>query len=558
MHGECGLLGLQSHSRLSERPKAVVTFALGVVTFAATVCTASSTQTAIANGDTRTLSLFHSHTKESATVTFRRNGVYDADGLEKLNWALRDWRTNAPTKMDPRLFDIVWEVYRESGSAQPIVVVSAYRAPETNAMLRRRSSAVAKNSQHILGKAMDMHYVDVPMAKIRELGMRLQRGGVGYYPTSGTPFVHLDAGNVRAWPRMTYDQLARLFPDGKTVHLPSNGPPLPGYQQARAEIEARGDTEVASLPQNTGKGFFASLFGSADENDEEDGGAAGNSQRTRTSTAAATQVAAFRGSDDSRNFFATQGRITVADTVAKAQQNLPRGETVMSAPGETISSPQKPEVTASLAKPNSAADIEAVAPAVEAKTARSAPLPPRRPEIDPALFMASAAPLPPAKPVELAVYSAPPANARFNPISAALRDNDATGSIARAPADNSDNAEDKGDASSALAFASATPTAGQAPAGTPMTRALHPAATVKHEHVELVAARLDVANFHFLTGSASAASVQSQVALGPTVSPLRAAARLDAVSLAARPASGLAIHFGRNAGVLSSNGFAQH
>ena len=64
------------------------------------------------------------------------------------------------------------------------------------------------------------------MEKLREIGMRMQRGGVGYYPNANTPFVHLDVGGVRHWPRMSYDQLARLFPDGKTVHIPSNGKPL--------------------------------------------------------------------------------------------------------------------------------------------------------------------------------------------------------------------------------------------------------------------------------------------------------------------------------------------
>ena len=112
---------------------------------------------------------------------------------------------------------MIWETYRKSGSTQPIQVVSAYRSPTTNAMLRRRSKAVAEHSQHMLGKAMDMHYTDVPMSKIREIALRLQRGGVGYYPTSGIPFVHLDVGNVRYWPRMSYQALAQLFPDGKAV-----------------------------------------------------------------------------------------------------------------------------------------------------------------------------------------------------------------------------------------------------------------------------------------------------------------------------------------------------
>ena len=84
--------------------------------------------------------------------------------------------------MDPRLFDVVWRSYRESGSSQPIEVMSAYRSPESNAMLRRRSRGVAEHSQHILGKAMDQHYVDVPMSRIREIGMKLERGGVDFTP----------------------------------------------------------------------------------------------------------------------------------------------------------------------------------------------------------------------------------------------------------------------------------------------------------------------------------------------------------------------------------------
>ena len=104
-------------------------------------------------------------------------------------------------------------------------------------MLRRRSSGVARFSQHMLGHAMDFYIPDVPLEQIRAAGLRLQRGGVGFYPTSGSPFVHLDTGSVRHWPRMTHDQLARVFPDGRTVHLPSNGGPMKGYELARADIE---------------------------------------------------------------------------------------------------------------------------------------------------------------------------------------------------------------------------------------------------------------------------------------------------------------------------------
>ena len=228
------------------------------------------TQNAVANGDTRTLSLVHQHTGESGTITFKRDGRYDRAALEQLNWLLRDWRENEATKMDPRLFDTVWEAQRSLGSTAPLRIVSAYRSPRTNGMLRSRSSGVAEHSQHMLGKAMDFFMTDASVDDLRAAGMRLQRGGVGWYPRSGSPFVHLDVGSVRAWPRMTRDQLARVFPDGKTVHLPADGKPLARYDEARAEILARGGTvagytSVARADETDDgpgiKGFFAGLFG---------------------------------------------------------------------------------------------------------------------------------------------------------------------------------------------------------------------------------------------------------------------------------------------------------
>ena len=118
--------------------------------------------------------------------------------------------------MDPQLFDLIWAGLSGSrGSNDYIHVVCGYRSPETNAMLRRRSSGVAKNSQHMLGKAMDFFIPDVPLAKLRAIGLRMQVGGVGFYPTSGSPFVHMDTGSVRMWPRMTRQQLVAVFPNGK-------------------------------------------------------------------------------------------------------------------------------------------------------------------------------------------------------------------------------------------------------------------------------------------------------------------------------------------------------
>ena len=100
-------------SALAQKTRCLAAAFLALVGFA---LTPSITETAVANGDTRTISLIHAHTRETITATFRSNGSYDSAVLEKLNWFLRDWRRDEPIKMDPRLFDLVWEAYRESGS----------------------------------------------------------------------------------------------------------------------------------------------------------------------------------------------------------------------------------------------------------------------------------------------------------------------------------------------------------------------------------------------------------------------------------------------------------
>ncbi|AVC51033.1 hypothetical protein RLV_5895 [Rhizobium leguminosarum bv. viciae] len=200
-----------------------------------------------ASAEDRALKLFFTHTGERATITYKRDGKFDPKGLAQINRFLRDWRRNEPTRMDPRLLDLVWEVYKRSGGKDYIHIVSAYRSPTTNNMLRNRSrsTGVAKKSQHMLGKAMDFYVPGVKLSTLRALAMQMQVGGVGYYPTSGSPFVHLDVGNVRAWPRMSRQELARLFPSGQTMHLPADGRPLPGYNQAIANYKKRvGPTSI--------------------------------------------------------------------------------------------------------------------------------------------------------------------------------------------------------------------------------------------------------------------------------------------------------------------------
>ncbi|MGE3150729.1 MAG: DUF882 domain-containing protein, partial [Pseudorhodoplanes sp.] len=231
--------------KAASRKKRSRVIPLGIAAFALLV-SSEGLQNAVANGDTRTISMHHLHTKEDITITYKRNGRYDEQALSKLNWFLRDWRQDRQIRMEPHLIDLLWEAYTELGAKAPIQIICGYRAPETNAMLRRRSGGVARVSQHMSGHAIDFYIPGVPLEELRNVGLRMQRGGVGYYPTSGSPFVHLDIGSVRHWPRMTHDQLARVFPNGRTVHVPSDGKPLAGYALALADVERRGASPSAT------------------------------------------------------------------------------------------------------------------------------------------------------------------------------------------------------------------------------------------------------------------------------------------------------------------------
>ena len=214
----------------------------------------------------RTLSFHNLHTGETVTATFKRDGRYLNQGLAELNYVLRDWRQDEATEMDPRLFDLVWEVYQQTGSTQPINVISGYRSPTTNEMLRSQSNGVAQNSQHIRGNAMDVQFPDVDLATLRNVALRMQIGGVGYYPSSGSPFVHIDTGSVRHWPRMSRSQLAAVFPDGHTLHVPSDGTPLPGYNEAQTAYQQRGDQVVALFAEPADQtNRIAALFNRADD-----------------------------------------------------------------------------------------------------------------------------------------------------------------------------------------------------------------------------------------------------------------------------------------------------
>lgn len=341
----------------------------------ASIAASDGTQNAQANGDTRSLTLYHTHRGDTTTITFKRNGRYDAEGLKQLSFFLRDWRNNKQTRMEPRLFDIVWEVHRQVGRGGMINIVSSYRSPETNAYLRARSAGVAKFSQHMLGRAMDFYITGVPVSAVREAGIRLQRGGVGFYPTSGRPFVHLDAGNIRAWPRMTRTQLAKIFPGGKTVHQPAEGGQMPGYQVALAELKSRGEVSLDSAysgsgSSSSGKSFFARLFGGADESEDE--------ASTQVAAAPAARGAASSSDDD-------EGGATASTPVRVATVKV---------------TPMPLARPADMVRPSAPAAEQAEV--VVASAVPMPPIAPARPAQVAQVAMASSVPLPPVAPTVVA------------------------------------------------------------------------------------------------------------------------------------------------------------
>lgn len=301
---------------------------------------AGAVQDATALNETRTLSFHHTHSDEDLTVTFKRDGRYDEEALKKLNHFLRDWRSQEQTTMDRRLFDILWEVYRDVDGKKPINIISSYRSPSTNSMLRRRSSGVARNSQHVLGHAIDFFIPEVPLERVRAAGLRLQRGGVGFYPTSGSPFVHLDTGSVRHWPRMNHDQLARVFPDGRTVHVPSDGKPLKGYELALADLEKRGTGDEVSSKSKPG--LFAALFRSK-SNDEDD-------------EAANAPAPAARGKPSPASVMAAAAPAKSADPVPMPRAKPVASTFQLASADAQIPQPAKPKQVASAEKQAASAE----------------------------------------------------------------------------------------------------------------------------------------------------------------------------------------------------------
>ena len=152
---------------------------------------------ALASAKPRSLRFYHTHTGEKLDVVYHENGDYVPDALGEINYLLRDFRSEDVFPIDPPLLDFLHAAQDRLGSAGRFEIISAYRSPTTNEMLRKRGGGVARQSQHLKGKAIDVRLANIPTADLRQASLDMARGGVGYYPKSD--FVHLDTGRVRFW-----------------------------------------------------------------------------------------------------------------------------------------------------------------------------------------------------------------------------------------------------------------------------------------------------------------------------------------------------------------------
>jgi uncharacterized protein YcbK (DUF882 family) len=199
-------------------------------------CAGNAVDAAIA--EVRALRLYHIHTGESLTITYKRDGRYIPSAMAQLDYFLRDWRTNGFVSMSGETIDLMWELHEELGSKRPINIISGFRSAQTNALLKHIGRRVATRSEHILGRAIDIQFPDVPVERLRNSALMRQAGGVGYYPARSGGFVHIDSGQVRHWPWISKTELAKIF----AAHSGSS---------AMRDQQAAAPSRLAAAQQNT-------------------------------------------------------------------------------------------------------------------------------------------------------------------------------------------------------------------------------------------------------------------------------------------------------------------
>ncbi len=152
---------------------------------------------AVAFSPVRSLSFDNLHTGERLNATYWEGGAYLPDASRQIEWLLRDFRANEVHPIDPKLLDLLYALSATLPARATYQVISGYRSPVTNAMLRAASDGVAAHSLHTQGMAIDVRVPGIVLARLRDNAKSLQGGGVGYYPRSD--FVHVDVGRVRTW-----------------------------------------------------------------------------------------------------------------------------------------------------------------------------------------------------------------------------------------------------------------------------------------------------------------------------------------------------------------------
>ena len=145
----------------------------------------------------RALALAHTHTGEALTVTYAVGDNYVPDALLAIDHFLRDFRNGETHRIDPALLDQLHLLATVTAARTPFAVISGYRSPQTNLMLRQHGHGVAARSLHLQGQAIDIRLADVSLDELHAAALSLRAGGVGYYPVSD--FVHVDTGRVRRW-----------------------------------------------------------------------------------------------------------------------------------------------------------------------------------------------------------------------------------------------------------------------------------------------------------------------------------------------------------------------
>ena len=148
-------------------------------------------------GDIRRLRMFSGRTGESIDTIYWIEGEYIQEALKEVSYFMRDWRNSEVKAIDARTVDIMTAAHSLMEVNEPYLLLSGYRSPATNAMLRSRSRGVAKNSLHMKGQAADLRLNSRSVGQMAKAAANCSAGGVGSY--YGSDFVHMDCGPVRTW-----------------------------------------------------------------------------------------------------------------------------------------------------------------------------------------------------------------------------------------------------------------------------------------------------------------------------------------------------------------------